>query len=589
MSYWTSDNIIQMDEKQVSISAENGLDYTVNDTGRKIQLFIPPSVKFLSGKDSYLQFDLTISQDAAIKTRLQLDPAGAGMIVQNLRIYDGSRGNLIEEINEYNQLVAINSDYNTDASLKNIRALTQGGNHWSGKNRGTEGTSQTDYAEVQNNPWTKPYIDSINQDVDFDHTTDNNTVKCCVPLDQSGVFTGDIFPVLMTNGLYIELDLMPAPRIVRQLDSVVRFRRTALNPVFLEVEASSGTNGNSAGIDRGDWPIALNASEVQTWVVSNKNSNFKVSNFPFVVGEKYRFVKYASLTSGNGSDLISQEMTIEEIDVNASGNLRIKNTASINASTSADIDGTWAMFSTTVQDAAAFNPTYKVSNFQFIAHQVILDPAYEQRMLAKARAGKFIEFDIYSKTNYKNSLLASERQGTFLIHANNSKAKSIICIPTDASVYTPQQLASSNGTYEISNNNMDIFLNSARSGITGCCDFLSSVQFQIDGKLVPSRPVSVKKIASRNSIDAFHIFELEKTLSNSKIEPRSLSKYMENFLVGRGFGGSSDGAMDLRGKDLSILLNYSETTAPTKNKTFSTFVCYVKRIRIRGGLVEVMN
>ena len=64
---------------------------------------------------------------------------------------------------------------------------------------------------------------------------------------------------------------------------------------------------------------------------------------------------------------------------------------------------------------------------------------------------------------------------------------------------------------------------------------------------------------------------------------------MENFLVVRGFGGSSDGAMDLRGKDLAILLNYSESTAPTKNKTFSTFVCYVKRIRIRGGLVEVMN
>lgn len=588
MSYWTSDNIIQMDEKQVSISAENGLDYTVNDTGRKIQLFIPPSVKFLSGKDSYLQFDLTISQDAGIRSRLQLDPAGAGMIVQNLRIYDGSRGNLIEEINEYNQLVAINSDYNTDASLKNIRALTQGGTHWSGKNRGTEGTSQSDYAEVQNNPWSKPYNDAT-QNVNFDHTLDNNTVKCCVSLDQSGVFTGDIFPVLMTNGLYIELDLMPAPRIVRQLDSVVRFRRTALNPVFLEVEAHTVANGNSLHIARGDWPIRFNASTVQTWIVSNKNSNFKISNFPFVVGEKYRFVKYASLTSGNGSDLISQEMTIEAIDVDTNGNIRIRNTASINASTSADIDGTWAMFSTTVQDAAAFNPTYKVSNFQFIAHQVILDPAYEQRMLAKARAGKFIEFDIYSKTNYKNSLLASERQGTFLIHTNNSKAKSIICIPTDASVYTPQQLASSNGTYEISNNNMDIFLNSARSGITGCCDFLSSVQFQIDGKLVPSRPVSVKKIASRNSIDAFHIFELEKTLSNSKIEPRSLSKYMENFLVGRGFGGSSDGAMDLRGKDLSILLNYSETTAPTKNKTFSTFVCYVKRIRIRGGLVEVMN
>jgi len=208
--------------------------------------------------------------------------------------------------------------------------------------------------------------------------------------------------------------------------------------------------------------------------------------------------------------------------------------------------------------------------------------------LAKSRAGKFIEFDIYSFTNYKNSMLASERQATFLINAQNSKAKALLTIPTDQTVYTAAQMISNTGTYEVTADSMDTVLSSNRPGLAGCCDFLSSYQFQMDGKLVPSRPVSTRKIATRKSIDAFHVFESEKMLANSHIEPKSFVKFMENFVIGRGFGGSNNGVMDLRGKDLSLILNYSETTAPTKNKTFNSFVYHVRRVRIRGGMAEVI-
>jgi hypothetical protein len=165
-------------------------------------------------------------------------------------------------------------------------------------------------------------------------------------------------------------------------------------------------------------------------------------------------------------------------------------------------------------------------------------------------------------------MLASERQATFLINAQNSKAKALLTIPTDQTVYTPAQMISNTGTYEVTSDSMDTTLCSNRPGLTGCCDFLSSYQFQMDGKLVPSRPVSTRKIATRKSIDAFHVFE--------------------SFVIGRGFGGSNNGVMDLRGKDLSLILNYSETTAPTKNKTFNSFVYHVRRVRIRGGMAEVI-
>jgi hypothetical protein len=209
-------------------------------------------------------------------------------------------------------------------------------------------------------------------------------------------------------------------------------------------------------------------------------------------------------------------------------------------------------------------------------------------MLQKAREGKAIEFDIHSVTNYKNSLLASDRQTSFLIHAQNSRAKSLIVQPCDSSIYTSAQLISASETYKITEDAMDTKLNSNRSGLVGVCDELSSVQYQINGKLVPSRPISTKKCATRESIDAFHLYELEKTLDNAGVVPRSFRKYLENWNLGRGFA-TQQGAMDLRDKDLSVLLKYEETSAPSKNKIINSFVFHVRRLVMRGsGAVEVI-
>ncbi len=583
MAYWTTQNVPQIGETQVSISAESGLNYEVGDTGRTIKLFIPPSVKFLSGKDSYLQFNMKIKQNGTVKTRLQLDPAGAGMIVQNYRAYDGSRGNLIEEINEYNQLVALDYDYNNDTSKRNLVALEQGGNSYSGKTHGTEGTSQTEYGELSTNPWFKNFSGAGSMVVAYDPDTENNTVKCCVPLHKTGLFSGAIYPNMMSNGLYLELDLMPAPRIIRQLDSVVRSRRTPYGANFKSLDGSGAS----------DW--ATGAVDVQKFYIQKQNSMTSVANQPFVVGETVLFQKKTSDGKVVGTDVSDMDnpMVIAEISDEGASGLEITLNASVqNIGSGAgglEIDQTFVMVSSEClgKTSSDLDIKYLISDLQFIAHQIDFDPSYEQRMIAKSRAGKYIEFDIYSATNYKNSMLASERQATFLINAKNQKAKSLVCIPTDSSVYSVGDIVSSDNSYQVTKDAMDTQLKSARPGISGCCDFLSGYYLTISGRNVPNRPVSTKKIATRESIDAFHIFEIEKGLSNSKISPKCLSKFMENFIISRGFGGSSDGAMDLRNEDLSIVLDYSEADAPTKPKMFNTFIFHVRRLRIKGGMVEV--
>jgi len=599
MSYWKPDDVVSIEEKQVSIPAELGLTYTVGQTERKVQFDVPPSVKFIDGKNSYLEFDMKINYPNlgadfdSRPTRLQCDPAGAGMVCRNIRIYDGGRGNLIEEINEYNQLVALRSDYDTDHSKQATKTLMEGATNYNSRTQGTDGNTKTNMADLQTNPWFKAVNSGAKDETNLYVCNDQfNVVHCCVPL-HTGVFTGSLYPNLLT-GLYIEIDLAPAPRIIRQLDSVVEGRRRTLNPKILRLLTSADPPVEIA------LPLAAgDAAQIGIIELDTRNSQTTIDNCPFVVGEVVNITSSTATDAGRAEDAANLQAVggavytgaiIKKIVVVA-GNIQLTlDTDVVNAAAGGgrgrDIAAGDCLFSVSVQEATSMDITYTISDLNLIINEVGLDSRYESSMLQKARDGSAIEFDVHSVTNYKNSMLKSERQASFLIHANNHKAKSIIVLPTDSTVYTNQELLSSQGTYEVTADEMDMVLNSSRPGLAGCCDFLSSVQYQLNGKLVPSRPVSTRKIATRKSIDAFHVFELEKSLANAGITPHSFKEFMGNFVLGRGFAVNS-GVLDLRDKDLSVQLNYSETTAPTKNKMMSSFVFHIRRLMIKNGGVSV--
>ena len=162
------------------------------------------------------------------------------------------------------------------------------------------------------------------------------------------------------------------------------------------------------------------------------------------------------------------------------------------------------MYSTAVEGKTSYDCSYEVSNVNLIVSQVVLDPGYEAGMIRKVQEGKAIEFDIMSATNYKHSILATDRQTTFQIFAQNSRAKSLLVVPQDSTVYNSADLISGNGTYEIvgsgndddtattKQTDQDVSITNTRSAYTGICDQLSSVQYQVNGKRVPSREISTK-------------------------------------------------------------------------------------------------
>ena len=584
--YWSADSSVRVGETKISVPSENGLSYS---PGQKVQIFVDPSTRFMDGRESYLKFNVKLSlPSGGTPTRLQLDKCSSTLI-KNIRIYDGSRGQILEELSSYDSYVSVKYDYDKDKNTENRRALLEGCAVHTPDNRGSVGTSKTPMANTITNPYFKKT--SGNQTTTFSDS-DFLNAKITIPL-HTGIFANSqtIFPVFMTNGLYIELDLNEAQHVIKQLDSVLRDTRTPLNPHFHSLNGSSTPD---------TWQNGSSTDVFYVDTMNNLDGAERVDRFPFVVGETFKFCREFDNGSGTSfaADLVISEINLSAGANNGAGLIEVKTTASVASTSGIDIDENYVMYSTAVCDAATYDASYEITNVDLVVSQVQLDPNYEKGMMAKVREGKAIEFDIHSLTNYKHSILATDRQTTFQIFAQNSRAKSLLVVPTDASVYTSAQYISGSGTYSIKGtghnsstgkDDDDTSVTSTRSGYTGICDELSSIQYTINGKRVPSREISTKKIATKNSIDAFHIYELEKTLDNSMIQPKSFTAFMENFCFGRGFSaGGQNGAMDLRSKDLAVILKYLTGTQPTKPKLFNSFVFHIRRLVLRDGSVEVV-
>ena len=605
-SYWRNDEKIGVKQTQVSVPSTNGRSYsaTAGSGGGRMDFEIPPSVKFLDGKNSYLQFDIKLSA-GAIPTRLTLDPfIGAQSLVKNLRIYSGSRAVLLEEISDYNAKVQIQYSYDTDDSIKKMRALREGSLVPSIRTRGTQGTSVSNNTDLMSNPYYKPkLVNVLNAQWGVN---DFVTAKVSLPI-HSGIFADStkIFPVMMTQGLFVEVDLEDPARAIKQLDSVNRNRRMGQNAFFHGIDAAGGA-------------LTLAATERTAIFLGKQNGCLTVADCPFVVGERVSIclkdnpLQQCNLTIGQAA-VTASGVLITNIDVSG-GFVRLTTEGFRNSALAGQGGGLQAttnafiVYSTAVDTARVradtgvqfiapltlYDAGYEISNAEIVCAKVECDSRYEEGMVSKMREGGSIELDIHSCTNIKHSLLASNRQATVNLACSNTRVKSTIIMATDATVYnTAELIGGLSTTYDIETTaGMDDRLHSIRSGQTGIIDQLTSYQFLVNQKLVPSRPIVVSKINKGVSIAAQPLIELEKSIVQSGFSARSFAEYNRNFLIGRAYS-SGIGVANLNNVSNQLQLQYNEATVagvdrpPVKNKLLMAFMFHLRRITIKGDSVTV--
>ncbi len=585
VSFWKAENSIPIEQTSKSVPVLNGLNFSA---GQEVRINVPPSTKFIKPDECYLQGDFKISLptlDASTHaTRLQLDPRlGGQSLIKDIRIYSSPEfGNvLLEEIQDYNSLVSIMRDYDTNDSEKKKRAMTEGATIWVPETRGTLGTTRSESSDTFTNPYSsETFVGDAKQtpftDADF------LTCKLCLPLE-TGIFRSPKIWANMYTGLSIVITLETADRCLTQLDCVSRHKRQRLLPQFHSL------NGSIAGPN--DW--ADNASATEFYISGDVNSQITPKSCGFVVGERINFVSPDNASVSTLTGAVAEVLKIESGTGATSGLLKVTLKSEVKNETGGDIvKKSWFVYSDSVLSAPndSYGASYSFSNVELVVQEVDMGSNYVNDLLATMKESGSINNDILSVTNYKYSQSKDDVVANIRLPLNQARAKAILSQPTDASAYGSKDRIGAKGTYDIGATATEDGQLLAGDQFRGISDNLTNYQFVYDGRLQPSRPVDCTKTSSKTSISAQPIIELQKALVQSGINVKSLSDFNRNFVIGRALSMSVmgvEGVYDTRGKDFNIQVNY-QGAQPTKNHLWNNFVYHLRRIVIRGDSISVV-
>lgn len=578
VSFWKAEGKIPIEQTSKSVSVLNGLDFT---GGQELRIKVPPTTKFIKPDECYLQGDFLIDSNVGASdypTCLQLDEKIAGSsLIKDISIYSSAeKGSvLLEQITNYNSMVSVMRDYDTNDSLKNKRALTEGGTVWKPQTRGTLGTTRSDCADcTDTNPYFTHGVNASGNKTGA-NTLEFRTVKLCIPLE-TGIFRSEKVWVNMLTGLEIVITLEDAHKVLRPLDSVMRNRRLRLNPRFHSVNGSDAPD---------DW---TSASATTTFYIEKTNSNLTPETCPFVVGERINFASPDDTQKGVFSDsLVISQINSSATADGGNGLVEIVLTGNRTNNGSDVVKNSWFVFSESISESSVgYTPKYSFKNVELVVQEVDMGAPYVADIMGSMKEKGVIVYDMLSAQNYKYSLNKDDTVANIRLPLVNSRAKSIVSVPTDATVYTSKALMDADSTYDIGAvATVDATLKAVDT-MRGISDHITDYQFIYDGRLQPSRPVRCSKTSSKTSIDQQPLIETTKALQQSEISARSLSEYNRNFVISRALA-LNKGVYDTRNKDFNLQINYQETTAPTKNKLFNNFVFHLRRVNISGNSIEV--
>lgn len=577
-SFFVSSDKVKTGQTFVSVPSENGLDYKA---GGRIDLYIPPTSKFIDLSQTKLKMNVSIALPAETSgslCRLQLDAeTGLHSLIRSVRVFTGRKTALLEEIEGYDVLTALRFDYEKNQNMVNKRVLTDGATGYEPACRGTLGTTKTDCGNCFSNPFFPKA--SGTQTTDFANT-DFQVVTGELELN-TGLFRNEaVFPAVLTDGLFIEILLQDSKKVFRQLDSTVKDRRLRLSPVFHSTNGSdngSATNGS-----------LKNGSDTKTIFLQRKNNQTSVDTCPFVVGQSVALVASDNSSFSTDATHITQ---IEQVTGNTVGTSKTKLTlnASITNNLGVDLDGTVNAYvvSRSVENSSTFEPTFTVSDVEMVVAQISVPDGYENSMMQMMKEGGTMNYDYRSYTNYRYSQVNSDLVANIRLPLIESRASSILCVPTDATVYSGKEAISCSITYKIDEDPDDVVNRSNRSGLVGIVDELQNYQLIYDGKINPSRRVDVSKISNRTSISQQWCIEAEKALAMADIEPLSFRAFRENFFIGRALALGQNAVYDARGKDFNLQVEYTGASGPAKNHLWMNFVAHLRRLVIKQGSIEV--
>ena len=550
----------QMNSKYISIKPENGETFK---SGQKIIYNIEPSIGYIK-RDSYLVFDVV--NTTADNGRYSWGPAGVNGIIKQVNIYSKETGVLIENLNNYNQWVAIENQYRTDD--KNQLAIKEGVRlPCSAKNNTTSATAG-DWASQSE--LSSPQITSnglLSPIVGADGEASFMTRRYCVPL-RCGIFRHwddeKLIPILNFGGLRIELILEePQLALQRMCGTSLAIGVGALANIDI-----SGATGSSHGYDSkasaltNDKLITLNGIPGSVEATGIELSGLAIGNKIIhtfqLAGAGAAQVEARTITAltFTGADMV---ITVDGADFPARDAGKVF------------LDLGNANGGGIHTGSQAVQPSYSVINTEF--RLCVVAPTSQQaKSLTSAINYEFTSYDLFL-----DNVATSTLRHQVPIHSVASKAKCIMSMLYD--VTTEKHVSSQNyyaglqdggvGTQNVSYNN--------------------DVVFFINNKLYPLRSYNPKSRADRvlninENVKAWNAINTP-IKSLGEATKGNLEDFVNTPLISRELA-RGDFVFDLRNAEPELRLGFSG--ARGHNMRVQTFVWSKKIVSTSSSGIQVI-
>ena len=561
-------------------------------SGETVRFHIPQFDAFIDPRQTTLSFSVKVTGIDAL-CRFS-NKSGLHSLIENVRIYDANTNLQLETLQNYNMMAEKLHLYSENKTIRNKRALIEGVEYTS-RNFDSElydnfPARNCDNSQLFNHQYKTGSEASYT--VTSSPTSDPNTIKVALHLYSGilGALSSKMFPVMLTNGLRIEIDLARSEQaleiwtmegVTSDAGNVIigedwgpgdssRFgikapTPTTANPltaVDLYCEKNAGYNQvvcptTGAGVPRQD-AIFDGMSLIKNQLVGAVN---------LVVGKPlygwnnasppvWTFMGNITQVSCNSGENAGGDVAVTVIldGSGANGDEFVGGAGNDNAGAAQDPKNNTC--GVKLSDIVSGTPVVTVNDVQFIVKTLQPPQAYINSMLKQVATAEGVQYDYMTVDTYRNNVLANERVVQLNVPTLNHRATSIMTLPIDNSIAQALE----------------------RNNLKTVVDTAENYNYIIDNQLQPTRKVRLSQLSQAPyKTEQVALFELEKALSAIKIQPRQLDFQEENFMIGRAlsrYGGVYDLAAT---GNASLRIEYSN---PLKNKLMVTFIGGIRRLVI---------
>ena len=509
---------------QVVISDNSGAIFKPK-TNSRVRINLPSSLGMIDFHSSYIQLDTRTLPNATQGTTNTYKTGwgnrqGVEQIVRDLIIRVDGRP--LETITNYNVLAKAKTDYAHDLTLNNLTSTF---------NQATLRPDNGAYSATEWNTQTETF------------SYNNIATKSQMQLDLSGLLsmkTG--FPIVATGNVEIEFILEDAENCLVPLHS-------------MKAQAVEGFTTDGTGTPtNGYLELTLDASAM----------GFTTTDHPFAKGNVFELIGYDSTAPAVE---IKRWGTVTGVPTNNGNKIRV---------TCAGTDGTVFPGSATFQNVTikpVFNGVfgadhetepalltnlqwnYQVQNVEFVRRSIQMPPPYLGALQKKIQ-GEGLVMDCPTYSMYLANIQQNLIKQSLIVPCFSSRVKGVLSVPVE-SVQTPYG-------YDRQGKGLE----------------LREYQARIGSRVEPQRPVDLTNWTtdvSHQYHSQEHIQELTKTLNAVGIGERSLTKWRDNFVMGRRLGALG-GSEDLSDKGFRWEVQHNTNSNTAKN--VYNFVSMVKRLQI---------